>query len=114
MPTIITKSLKKNIYMGWGSLGSIAGSYGGTTCVIPVSCECIWSAPMVSLVLPAFDDTGSLGSPPNQWSMPLVPPWMTVSHFFAGNRETELKPTIHFTPNFRFSCLSSSLDIPVI
>ena len=28
--------------------------------------ECVWNAPMVSLVLLAFDDAGSLGSPPHQ------------------------------------------------
>ena len=26
----------------------------------------IWNAPVVSLVLPTFNDTGSLGSPPRQ------------------------------------------------
>ena len=31
--------------------------------VILVLCECIWNEPAVSLVLPTFDDTGSLGSP---------------------------------------------------
>ena len=30
------------------------------------SLECIWNAPTVSLVLPAFNDTSSLGSPPRQ------------------------------------------------
>ena len=28
--------------------------------------ECIWNAPAVSLVLPAFDETGSHGSPPRR------------------------------------------------
>ena len=28
--------------------------------------ECIWKAATVSLVIPVFDDTGSLGSPPRQ------------------------------------------------
>ena len=32
---------------------------------------CIWNAPAVSLVLPAFDDTRSLGSPPRQVVYPL-------------------------------------------
>ena len=34
--------------------------------------EFIWSAPAVSLVLPAIDDTGSLGSPPRQMVYPPV------------------------------------------
>ena len=32
--------------------------------VIIVLRECIWNAPAVSLILLAFDDTGSLDSPP--------------------------------------------------
>ena len=28
-----------------------------------------------------------------RWSVPLVPPEVTASHFLAGNREAELKPT---------------------
>ena len=31
-----------------------------------VLCECFWNAPTVSLVLPAFEDTGSLSFPPRQ------------------------------------------------
>ena len=33
--------------------------------------ECIWNAPAVSPVLPAFDVTGSLGSPPRQVVSPM-------------------------------------------
>ena len=33
---------------------------------IPVVRECIWNALMFLLVLPTFDDTGSLGSPTHQ------------------------------------------------
>ena len=39
--------------------------------------ECFWNAPAVSLILPAFDDTGFLGSPPRQVVSPhgsIVPP----------------------------------------
>ena len=36
---------------------------GACACVILVLRECILNAPAVSLVPPAFDDTGSLGSP---------------------------------------------------
>ena len=34
------------------------------THIILVLYECIWNGSTVSLVFPAFDDTGSLGSPP--------------------------------------------------
>ena len=64
--------------------------------VVLVLCECIWNAPAVSLLLPVFDDTDSLGSPPRQVVCPpgfMVPPWVTVSRFFSANREYELKPT---------------------
>ena len=40
--------------------------------VILVLCECIWNAPPVPLVLPAFDDAGSLGSPPRPVVCPPV------------------------------------------
>ena len=44
----------------------------------------------VSLVFPAFDDTGSLGSPPRR----VVPTWVTAFRFLGVNKEAELKPTI--------------------
>ena len=53
--------------------------------------EYIWNAPMVSLVLPTSDDTGSWGSPTRQAVYspgPMFPPW-----FLVGNREAELRPT---------------------
>ena len=68
--------------------------------VILVLHECIWNAPAVSLVLSTFDDIGSLGSPPGQVVYPpgsLVLPWVTASHFLAGTREVELKPTTFFS-----------------
>ena len=74
----------------------LLGGQEACTCVILILCECIWNAPAVSLVLPALDDTSSLGSPPHPMVYPpgsIVPPWVTVSHFLAGNREVELKPT---------------------
>ena len=64
--------------------------------VILVLRECIRNAPVVSLVLPTFDDAGSLGSPPLQVVYPLgstVTPWATASRFLAGNMEAELKST---------------------
>ena len=48
------------------SLGSIVGGQGARGRVILVLRECIRNASAVSFVLPAFDDTGSLGSPPRQ------------------------------------------------
>ena len=57
---------------------------------ILVLCECIRNAAAVSLVLTAFDDTGSLGSPPRPVVYPpdpMVPPWVTASRFLAENKE---------------------------
>ena len=45
----------------WGG-----GSQGAYAHVILILRECIGNAPAVSLVLPAFDDTGPL------WSLPLL------------------------------------------
>ena len=74
----------------------LLGSQWARARVIVVLRECIWNAPTVSLVLPALDDTSSLGSPPRQDVYPpgsMVPPWLTASRFLAGTREAELKPT---------------------
>ena len=71
------------------------GGQEPSTRVIPVLRECIWNAPTVSLLLPAFDGTGSLGSPPRQvMSIPWLnfSPWVTVSRFLSGNKEADLKP----------------------
>ena len=60
-------------FLGWGGVwvqlleGQMAHAH-----VIFVLCECIWNARMVSLVLPAFDSTSSLGPPPHQFVFPLV------------------------------------------
>ena len=54
-----------NIWDG-GRLGLIVGDQGPRALVILVLRECIWNALAVSLVLPAFDDTGSLSSPQRQ------------------------------------------------
>ena len=45
--------------------------HGACARVILVLLECIWNVPADSLVLPAFDDAGSLGSPPLQVVYPL-------------------------------------------
>ena len=39
----------------------LLGGQGACACVILVFRECIWNAPSLSLVLPAFVDTDSLG-----------------------------------------------------
>ena len=55
--------------------------------VILVSHDCVWYESAVSLVLPTFDDTGSLGSPPRRVVYP------HASRLLAENREAELKST---------------------
>ena len=50
--------------MGGGSLGSIVGGKEGGRTHVLVLDECILNAPAVSLLLLAFDDTGSLGNTP--------------------------------------------------
>ena len=41
----------------------LLGGQGGCARAVLVLSECIWNVSEVSLVLPAFDDAGSLGSP---------------------------------------------------
>ena len=71
---------KKKIYIYiYGVEGvwvQLLGSQGVYACVILILSECIWDAPVILLVLPAFDNTGSLGSPPHQVVTHLVPPGM--------------------------------------
>ena len=57
--------------LGGGVWVQLLGGQGACTCVILVLCECIWNVPAVSLVLPAFDNTGSLGSPPSDVLSPV-------------------------------------------
>ena len=56
---------------------------GARARVIFVLHECIWNTSVVSLVLPTFDDTGSLVYqlvyPPGE----MVPPWVTASRYLA-------------------------------
>ena len=44
----------------------LLGGQGARDRVILVLRDCIWNEPGVPLVLPAFDDASSLGSPPHQ------------------------------------------------
>ena len=62
--------------------------------VILVLREFIWNTLAVSLVLPTFDDTDSLGSPPREVVYSLVPPWVTASSFLEGNKKAEQKPPL--------------------
>ena len=86
--------------MGRGVWVQLLEGQGASARVILVLRECIWNAPAVSLVLLAFYDTGSLGSPPRQVVCSpgsMITPWVTTSHFLAGNREADLKPTTFFS-----------------
>ena len=79
--------------MGWGESGF--NCWGGQGfCARGVVLR---DATAVSLAVPTFDDTGSLGSPPRHVLYPpcsMVLPWVSASCFFAGNSEAdELKPT---------------------
>ena len=76
--------------------------------------ECIWNAHAVSLVLPGFDDTGSLGLPPRWVDYPPIPPGVAASHFLAGNWEAELKPTTFSSFLLFGTFLSFLLLTPVI
>ena len=59
--------------MEWGeSWFNSLERQGARVSAILVLRECIWNAPVVLLDLPTFDDTGSLGSPSRQVSIPLV------------------------------------------
>ena len=59
--------------MGWEESGfNCWGDQGACPRVLHVLHEDIWNPPEVSLVLSAFDDTGSLGSPPRQVVYPHV------------------------------------------
>ena len=74
----------------------LLGSQGARACVILVLRECIIYTPAVSLVLPAFDDTGFLGFPSRQVVYPpasIVPSWVTASRFISGSSEVDIKPT---------------------
>ena len=75
---------------------SIVGAQGDRARVILVLRKYTWNARAVSLVLPASNATGSLGSPPRRVVYSpvfMVPPWVTVSRFHAGNKKAELKST---------------------
>ena len=69
-----------NIYGVGGVWVQLLGGQKARSRVILVLCECIRNTAAVSLVLPAIDDSGSLGSPPRQGVYPpasMVPPLMS-------------------------------------
>ena len=83
-----------NIYMGRAeSLGSIVGGSRACPCIILVLYECTWNSPAVSLILQAFENTGSLGSPPHQVVYPCLNGSSLGDCFplHCWNREAELK-----------------------
>ena len=108
-----------SISRGRGNLGSVLGGVGqGVRArVILVLREFTWNAHAVSLV-PAFDDTRSLGSTLRQVVyLPgsMVPPRVTASRFLAGNKEAKLKPsTSSSLLLFRIFLSSSSPEPPAI
>ena len=60
----------------------LLGGQGACARVILVLRESIWNAPALSLVIPALDDTVSLGPPPRQVVYPpgsIVLPWVIAS-----------------------------------
>ena len=66
----------------------LLGCQGTCAGVILVLRGYIRNALAVSLVLPTFDETGSLGSPMRQVVYPpssMVSTWVTASPFFPGN-----------------------------
>ena len=83
-------------FTGWGeSEFKCWGGLGAHACAILVLRNCIWHVPTVFLVFLIFD-TSFLGSPSHQVVYPhgsMVPPWVTASHFLAGNMDAKLKPT---------------------
>ena len=81
-----------------GSLGSLLGGQEACARVVLVLSECIWSAPAVSVVLPAFDVTGS---------------WF--HRFLVGNRGAELNLPLSLYSYFSvFSYFSSSPEATAI
>ena len=77
----------KNIYTGWGSLGSIIG--GLFLFYINVSGIHLWfRLNYQPLTIPAPRVLLRVG-----WSIPMVSTLVIASHFLLGNRETDLKPT---------------------
>ena len=76
------------------------GCLGACCCVILAMCECIWNVVVNLLVLPTFDDTGSLDYTLHKVIYhPSASILVTASHFLTRNREAELKPitSLHFT-----------------
>ena len=66
------------------------GVQGALARFVIVLLGCIWNAPTVSLVLPAFDDTGSLGFPPRRvFYRPSISTLVTASRFLADNRKSK-------------------------
>ena len=97
--------VKLHIFWGVGGVCvQMLGGSGVRACVVLVLLVYIWNASGVSLVLPTFDDTGSLGFSRRQMVRPpgfMVLTWVTASRFLAGNREAK---THHFLSTSGFLC----------
>ena len=98
------------MYLGWGQSGLNCWGVRGPALMF-LFYVCIWNGPMVSLVLPGFDFTGSLGSPRQvvYLSGSMVLPWMTTSLSLSGNREAVVSLWLYMNiPGIRsWSSLSS-------
>ena len=80
--------INKYIYVGWdGVWVQLLGSQGSRNRVIFVLSECIWNAPAVSLVLPSFDGTSSLGFLPHRMVHPRGSTLGDCLPFPNGNKE---------------------------
>ena len=84
--------------MGIGSLGSVVGEVRGPALVLFLFYMNLSGMCPVFLLVPAFDDTGSLVILDIGWSIPVVFTLVTASYFLAGNREAELKYITFFLP----------------
>ena len=79
--------------MGWGESGFSSWGFRGPTLVLfllylnvtRMHQQFRFSSQPLTILAPWVLHIGG--------SIPLVPPWVTASHFLAGNREAELKPT---------------------
>ena len=59
-------------YYGVGVWVQILRGQGARACFTLALREWIWNAPVISLILPAYDNTGSLGYPPHPVVYPSV------------------------------------------
>ena len=68
----------------------MSGVLGSRARAIIVLLECIWNVPAVSLVPQPLTIPSPWVLLRVRWFITLVPKWVTVSRFLAGNRDVEL------------------------